>query len=146
MYKDLGTILLIGSAGTGKTVFINKYISEIINEDADIFLIDPKYVELVKYKNYKNVTYMRTTQEVEQKLISIIGAQRRKKKTYIIVDEYSDIKFCKEVHDGIKKIMYRRQELNIELVLSSQIKTAFCQTMRKNADAIITLNSYPKNK
>lgn len=145
MYKDLGTILLIGSTGTGKTVFINKYINEIINEDVDIFLIDPKWVELVKYKDRKNVTYMRTTQEVEEKLISNIGVQRREKKTYIIVDEYYEIKFCKEVHDFIKKIMYKRQELNIELVLSSQIKTAFCQTMRKNADAVITLNSYPKN-
>ena len=73
MYKDLGTILLIGSTGTGKTVFINKYINEIINEDVDIFLIDPKWVELVKYKDRKNVTYMRTTQEVEEKLISNIG-------------------------------------------------------------------------
>ena len=146
MYKDLGTILLIGSTGTGKSVFIHKYVNEIINEDVDIFLIDPKWVELVKYKDYKNVTYMRTTQEIEQKLLSNIGVQRREKKTYIIVDEYHDIKFCKEVHDGIKKIMYRRQELNIELVLSSQIKTAFCVTMKKNADAVITLNSFPKNR
>ena len=146
MYKDLGTILLIGGCGTGKTVFIDKYIDEIINEDVDIFIIDLKYIELVKYKDYKNVTYMRTTHEVEQKLISNIGIKRREKKTYIIVDEYSGIKFCKEVHDGIKKIMYRRQEFNIELVLSSQIKTVFCQTMRKSVDAIITLNSYPKNK
>ena len=41
MYEDLGTVLLIGGCGTGKSVFIHKYINEIINEDVDIYVIDP---------------------------------------------------------------------------------------------------------
>ena len=31
MYKALGTASLIGGCGTGKSVFIHKYIKEIIN-------------------------------------------------------------------------------------------------------------------
>ena len=44
MYKDLGTVLLIGGCGTGKSVFIHKYIKEIINEEN--LTIPHKYVHL----------------------------------------------------------------------------------------------------
>lgn len=33
MYKDLKTMIIIGSSGTGKTRLISKYNEEIINED-----------------------------------------------------------------------------------------------------------------
>ncbi|MDD7547312.1 MAG: hypothetical protein SOY33_02305 [Candidatus Onthovivens sp.] len=51
MYKDLGTVLLIGGCGTGKSVFIDKYIKEIINEDVDIYVIDPKQVDFFDLKD-----------------------------------------------------------------------------------------------
>ena len=58
MYKDLGTVLLIGGCGTGKSVFIHKYIKEIIKEDVDIYVIDPKQVDFFFFFYDKKVIYI----------------------------------------------------------------------------------------
>ena len=49
MYKDLGTVLLIGGCGTGKSVFIHKYIKEIINWC--LFLLYTIVYRVSKFKN-----------------------------------------------------------------------------------------------
>lgn len=146
MYKDLGTVLLIGGCGTGKSVFIHKYINEIINEDVDIYIIDPKQVEFWDLKDNKNVIYIDKAEDIKEKLLSKIDNKRCEKKTYILIDEYADIKWSKEVNEGIRNIIFNRHDLNIELVVASQIKNTFCTRLKASVDAVITLNSHPRNK
>ena len=56
MYKDLGTILITGSTGTGKSFLIKKYIDEVLQDKNNfIIIIDPKMVEFFAYKNKENV-------------------------------------------------------------------------------------------
>ena len=64
MYKDLGTILIAGSTGTGKSFLIKKYIDEVLQDKNNfIIIIDPKMVEFFAYKNEEtnevNILYRR---------------------------------------------------------------------------------------
>ena len=146
MYKDLGTVLLIGGCGTGKSVFIHKYIKEIINEDVDIYVIDPKQVEFFDLKDNRKVIYIDNTEDIQEKLLSNIDNKRCVKKTYVFIDEYAEIKWSKEVNKGIRNLIFNRHELNIELVVASQIKDTFCTRLKTSVDAVITLNSHPRSK
>lgn len=146
MYKDLGTVLLIGRCGTGKSVFIHKYIKEIINEDVDIYVIDPKQVEFRDLKDNRKVIYIDNVEDIQEKLLLKIENKRCDKKTYVLIDEYADIKWSKEVNKGIRNLIFNRHDLNIELVIASQIKDTFCTRLKASVDAVITLNSYPWNK
>ena len=71
MYKDLKTMIIVGSTGTGKTRLISKYIEEIINEDNDIYIIDLKRVELFEYKDNDKVTYIEFMEDIENILNKI---------------------------------------------------------------------------
>jgi hypothetical protein len=146
MYKDLGTVLLIGGCGTGKSVFIHKYINEIINEDVDIYIIDPKQVEFYDLKDNRKVVYIDKAEDIQEKLLSKLANKRCEKKAYVFIDEYADIKWCKEANKGIRDLIFNRHDLNIELVVASQIKDTFCTRLKASVDAVITLNSHPRNK
>lgn len=146
MYKDLGTVLLIGGCGTGKSVFIHKYIKEIINEEVDIYIIDSKQVEFLDLKDNRKVIYIDNIEDIKEKFLSKIDNKRCVKKTYVLIDEYADIKCSNEVNKGIRNLIFNRHDLNIELVIASQIKNTFCTRLKASVDAVITLNSHPRNK
>ena len=79
-------------------------------------------------------------------ILSNIDNKRCVKKTYVFIDEYAEIKWSKEVNKGIRNLIFNRHELNIELVVASQIKDTFCTRLKASVDAVITLNSHPRNK
>ena len=139
MYKDLKTMIIIGSTGTGKTRLIKKYIEEIINEDNDIYIIDLKRVELFEYKDNDKVTYIEFMEDIENILNKI---EKNKKKKYLFIDEYFEVRINKDLHELVKKIIYNRRDYNIDIVLSSQNKNSFCNGMKSKVNTVINLNGY----
>ena len=139
MYKDLKTMIIIGSTGTGKTRLIKKYIEEIINEDNDIYIIDLKRVELFEYKDNDKVTYIEFMEDIENILNKI---EKNKKKKYLFIDEYFEVRINKDLHQLVKKIIYNRRDYNIDIVLSSQNKNSFCNGMKSKVNTVINLNGY----
>lgn len=139
MYKDLKTMIIIGSTGTGKTRLIKKYIEEIINEDNDIYIIDLKRVELFEYKDNDKVTYIEFMEDIENILNKI---KKNKKKKYLFIDEYFEVRINKDLHQLVKKIIYNRRDYNIDIVLSSQNKNSFCNGMKSKVNTVINLNGY----
>lgn len=140
MYKELGTTLITGSTLTGKTCYIQRYLNEILSEDDNkIFIIDLKMVELHQYKNKENVTYLDTLDEFDKKIYDQVMKDKKTKK-YIFIDEYAEVKICEDVHKKIKKLLKNKEELNLVIVCTSQLKISFCKGMRNNANTEIHLN------
>ena len=142
MYKDLGTVIITGRTGTGKSNLIEKYINQIIDDkDTIIYIIDLKRVDLFEYAKKQNVEYITSIEDIEEKLINPIQKNEEyDKNKYIFIDEYFSIYFSRNYHNQIKKILKKRKNLNLNIIMASQEKTVFSQGMRKNVDAIIHLN------
>lgn len=141
MLKDFKTTIITGGIGTGKTHFIKKYINEVIDEEnVLLYLVDPKMVELFEYKNRNNVIYLNTCDEFTKIVYSQVVNQNINKKVYIFIDEASEMVINETCKKQIKFLLKNKAKFNCELVLSSQLKTSFCQGMRKNAKTIINLN------
>ena len=141
MYKDLGTILIAGSTGTGKSFLIKKYIDEVLQDKNNfIIIIDPKMVEFFAYKNKENVKYIDNLDELDDNFFASI--KNSDKKIYLFVDEYAEIKCIDNLHKKFKEILYNRQETNTNVIFASQRKDCFCNGMKKSANTVITLNSH----
>lgn len=140
MYKDFGTTLITGGTMTGKTTFLEKYLDEILKDgNPPIFIVDLKLVELVKYAKLDNVIYIGHIEDVEKCLINSI-VDKFQTKAYVVIDEYAEIKFVENIHKKIKELMSKRKELNVDFIITSQLKEAMCQGMKRHADTIIHLN------
>lgn len=141
MYKDLGTIMITGGVASGKTTMIKKYIDEVIKEGKSlIYIIDLKMVELFEYKNLNNVIYINKIEEIKEKMLDKIGNKKSDLKTYIFIDEYAEVRCNELIHKNIKQLIYKRDYLNLEVIITSQDKHAFCHGMRMKSDAVLMLN------
>ena len=146
MYKELRTTLINGPTFSGKTSFIRRYIDEVINDDVKLYLVDFKMVELFSYKDYDNVTYITSKEEMEEGLFKEINYRLScsdnsdKQKIYIFIDEYYEVKCVDGFHKLIKDIMKNKTLLNLEVICTTQIANAFCPGMKSSADTIIKLN------
>ena len=139
MYKDLGSMIITGSTGTGKTFLIQCYIDEVLNDKKKVIIVDPKMVEHHKYKKVEGVTYVGQIDMLDE-VISLILNRDKSEKIYLFVDEYAEIKFNKDIHSKIKNLIKNKKELNLVIVLSSQLKTSFCNGMKSNIDTVVHLN------
>lgn len=61
---------------------------EIINEDVDIYVIDPKQVEFLDLKDNRKVIYIDNTEDIQEKLLSKIDNKRsaKAKLTWSVLD------------------------------------------------------------
>ena len=142
MYKDLKSTLIVGMPGTGKTYLISKIIKKLIEENKNqLYLVDPKCVELFQFKNEEKVVYINSVDDIEEKMISPIKENKSNETVYVFIDEYAEVKFNEKIHKQIKQLIKDRKKYNVELILTSQIRSAFCQGMRMNMDTILFLNS-----
>lgn len=140
MYKDLGTIMVVGSTGSGKSTLLRKYINEVVNKENNlVYIIDPKRVEFSKYMNLENVVYINCVDDIDSKMLDVIKPNENGK-TYIFIDEYAEIKWNEELHKKIKNLIYKRDKYNLEFAIASQLRDSICNGMRKYADAVILLN------
>ena len=141
MYKDLGSMIITGSTGTGKTVLMQHYIEEVLSDNKKIIIVDPKRVEHFKYKDRDNVTYIYEIKDLEE-IVKYIETRDSKERLYLFIDEYAEVKYNKELHSKIKNLIKNKLELNIVIVLSSQLKASFCNGMKGNIDSVLHLNRH----
>lgn len=157
IYADLTKfphMLVAGTTGSGKSVFIHSLIITLLMrnrpEELKLVLIDPKKVEMARYKDLPhllcpniseakeaNVAFRKLVDEMEfrYELLAKEGVSDIKdyneimkekgleKLPYIvcIVDEYADLsEQCKEIREPIHRIAQKARAAGIHLVLATQ--------------------------
>ena len=132
-------ILVAGATGSGKSVIINKFIKES-GSKFDLFLIDPKRVELFEYRKNGNVLFyadntrkyikaLSWAEEILSMRLKIMQFQRVKtwvgKPIYIVIDEFADlIHTSKDFANWIIKIAQLGRAAKVFLLLATQRATA----------------------
>lgn len=137
-YININTHLLIaGSSGSGKSVFLHALILSAMEQGYKMALIDPKRVELSFYKNINNLLLpiAKTSEEAENTIQNIYDLmesrykkmdkleQRQSEETPIllVIDEFAElIEQNKRLMQTIERIASLGRACNIHLILSTQ--------------------------
>ena len=148
--RETPHLLVCGSTGSGKSVFISSLISQLQNfdkADLEMILIDPKMVELINFKNGKN------TKSYHSKISDIIGVLGNLVNTmdaryeflqaagvkniqayndngnelpyiFVFIDEYGDLvsrqEGGKEMEQNILLLSQKARAAGIHIVLTTQ--------------------------
>ena len=133
-------LLVAGSTGTGKSVFLNTLISSFyLDSDMDkfmLYLIDPKRVSFQHFKDLVNVKLITDTNEAVYCFDQLIGIMEERysqmeqgKKDFmpifVIVDELADLMLeskytCEE---SLVRLAQKSRQANIHLILCTQRPT-----------------------
>lgn len=134
--------MIAGATGSGKSVMINGLISRLLfnfPSDASLVLIDPKLVELYRYKDTPHcIAYASRQDEISFRLRQVSAlmmnryeemrsrGQRKtdRGKIYIFIDEYASICQNREAVQALRKIAELGRAANIFIILATQRPTA----------------------
>lgn len=148
---DNAHILVAGTTGSGKSTLLHSIICSIMN-GCDMYLVDPKRTELVKYKNCKSVwRYATTASETVSLLDSVIARMEERLKrmgrkglsmsdedhVFVIIDELADLMIspeAKEIKLRIQKITQLGRAARVHVIACTQSPS------RKTLDAAMVLN------
>ena len=143
-YYDVRTaphILVAGSSGSGKSVFLNgiiKQLQEISN--VDLHLFDPKQVELFQFEGKKNVVeYQHNHSKIIESLKGLIKTMEERytelrkakarnieavpemKYKFIIIDEFADLTLeKKEAAELIQLLAQKGRACGIHVIIATQ--------------------------
>lgn len=153
--------LIAGSTGSGKSVLINSIIYTALYQPPNcckLVLIDPKRVELYRYKNIPHtLIYAIETPDIINALCDSIEIMERRYKAmqrrgqlkstdpdiYIIIDEYADLMTTakKAVTPLICRIAQLGRAANMHLILATQRPTRDIITgqIKVNLDSRVAL-------
>ena len=133
-------LLVAGSTGTGKSVFLNSLIASLYLDnnmgDFMLYLIDPKRVSFQNFKDLVNVKLITDTNEAVYCFDQLIGIMEQRysemeqgKKDFmpifVIVDELADLMLeskytCEE---SLVRLAQKSRQANIHLILCTQRPT-----------------------
>ena len=138
-------ILIAGTTGSGKSVLINTLISSLYittpKELFDLILIDPKKVELGRFKVLPNVRFIDETNEAVAVLSELVdememrynimeekGVKNGKglfKTKIVVIDELADLMLSSryEVEESIVRLAQKSRACNIHLIVATQRPT-----------------------
>ena len=144
-------ILVAGTTGSGKSVFLHSCILSLLiahNKDVDITGIDPKGNEFYDYAHLKNFTFVKDTTTAIQTLKRLVdemeyryselaiarcrdideyNAQGNKMRREVcIIDELADLMLTggKQVEDYIVRLAQKARACGIHLILATQRPSA----------------------
>ncbi|AMQ66507.1 FtsK/SpoIIIE-like protein [Bacillus phage Shbh1] len=146
-------LLVAGTTGSGKSVFLNSMIVTLMMnhkpEELQMYMIDPKQVELQQYVDFPHVrnvvtemdravvTLHRLTKEMDKrytlfreagaKNIQIYNQKMKDTIPYIVcvIDEYADLRdVAPDVEDYIARLGQKARAAGIHLVLATQRPSA----------------------
>lgn len=134
-------VLIAGASGSGKSVLINGIIYRLLFNTCNIVLIDPKKVDLRRYRNCQQISgYATEINDIERLLESCIKLMHERYKrmarkdlvksdeipTYIIIDEYADliIQDKKYIEPKIIRLLQLGRAANIHVILATQRPTS----------------------
>ena len=148
--EDLKHILVAGTSGSGKSVFLQNLLLSVLakHNDTDIYIIDPKRVEFSRYRFCDNchiVTEISQAQQILTELVNIMEERYRileltgsrditsynekggdMNRIIVMVDELGDLmKVCrKETEPLLVRLAQKSRACGIHLVLATQYPTA----------------------
>lgn len=116
--KDVGNILIKGETGSGKSNFLHSIICQLIirlkPEEYQLFLVDPKQVDLVKYQGLPQVINQVFTEPIGaisflktlvDKTDRRLAGLEENKLILVIIDTFSDLIYSNQ-RDFIDRISY----------------------------------------
>lgn len=144
--ESISSMLVYGSTGSGKSVFINRIITELTLRNnpgnLQLIFIDPKMVEYWGYKHspfalvdpicdmsesLKTLEYLNDLYDERKKLINS-GKNKKDdfKKIVLVVDEYADLLMQYPHSENLLlRLMIDCKDVNIHLIISTQRATNF---------------------
>jgi len=131
-------MLVAGSTGSGKSVFLNAIIKQLIElPNVDLHLFDPKQIELSQYEdnvceylhNHKSI--MGSLESLVEEMESRYTAMRKKKAKnidkmpgmnykFIIIDEYADIALKEESSKNLQLLAQKGRACGIHIIIATQ--------------------------
>lgn len=130
--KDTGNILVYGTTGSGKSMFLHTFIigvSTICTEnDARFVLVDSKKIEFNRYKDNSLLLSpiihdKKTLIEQVDELLKMCDKRKERNIAFpnilIVIDEYADIA-CKETNKALAKLVSIGNQCGIYVLLSTQ--------------------------
>ena len=133
-------ILICGSSGSGKSMFINQILCSLIfnykPEELGLVLIDPKAVELDSFKDLKHLVFpfANSIDKADDALtwvISVISNRKtneqvKHKPILVIIDEFADCAISnKTFHTQIEFIAENGPAFNVYIIMASQNPRCF---------------------
>ena len=145
MFKIYKTVLVSGPTGSGKTTLLTKYIDYMQKEDdVNLVIIDPKQVELFEYKSKGKAIYI--AENYEHLILDVLKPiiENRLKEEYpkavVVVDEFAELTYNKDILEFFNWMFETKEQLNLELVLTSQRQSVFSKELIELSDVVIKFN------
>lgn len=135
-------MLVAGSTGTGKSVWLNNLITQLINtENSEIHLFDPKEVELSHFEGKNNVVeYQSNHKKIVASIQKLVKEMNNRYKImkdakvksikdlptmkykFVVIDEYADlaISTANGVEDAIQMLAQKGRACGIHLIVATQ--------------------------
>ena len=113
--EKLPHLLIGGTTGSGKSVFINSFIANLIynysSEEIKLFLIDPKRTELKQFENISHLYFniINDIQDVNLLLNFLIDTMRER---YILLEQNN----CKNIQEYNKKHKNKKMKFYICII------------------------------
>jgi len=143
-YYDIRTaphLLVSGSSGSGKSVFLNSLIKQLMQIDnVDIHLFDPKQVEMSQFEGGNNVVdYQYNHDSIQSSLMNLVEvmnnrySELRKSKTrnieefsgemkykFVVIDEFADLMAGENTLNAIQLLAQKGRACGIHIILATQ--------------------------
>ena len=142
-------ILVCGSAGSGKSMFIHQVLCSLVfnnkPEGLGLVLIDTKAVELVPYKDLKHLVFplADSNNKADDALMWVINEisnrkankQTKYKPILVVIDEFADCAIINEMfHTQIEFITENGPAFNVYIIMASQNPRCFICNNHKAHD------------
>ena len=129
--KELVHLLVGGTTGSGKTIFLHSLIYQFMKKDIDLYLIDGKNgFEFGKYQDFGNTKVVIDNEEIVPTIKNIIEIMEERfslnnietsKPIVIIVDEFVDLIMQKKlIEDLFVRLAQKGRGAKIHLILATQ--------------------------
>jgi len=136
--REAPHILVAGSSGSGKSIFLHSMIRQMIQiPNVELHLFDPKQVELFQYEE-SVAEYKHSPDGIASSLTSLVSEMEKRyskmKKLkiknisetdsfnykVIIIDEYADLKAKTAVDNNIKLLAQKGRACGIHIIIATQ--------------------------
>lgn len=112
--EELKHILVAGTSGSGKSVFLQSLLLSIIakhSEDAEIYILDPKMVEFNKYKVCKPCTVVTEISEAASLLSDLCNQMEERYRAMTAAGVRDIDSYNRKFPHGMKRIIFMVDEL-----------------------------------
>lgn len=161
-------ILVGGTTGSGKSVFINTLLLYLLKKSTNhakavnFYLIDPKKVDLQKYKHCKQTkAYACTDEQILRtlrncvklmnfayKILQFCGKEKAENSphSYIVIDEFADLMLSprkKEIVQLVQRLTQLGRACNYHVILATQRPTrdVISGKIKTNLDTVLALHT-----